>query len=146
MHVEALDPALISQARTTIARLELISHGGTANFGPQTGSGEALYPPGGIVRRDDKEPDQPHKSHLHYRRRLARCNTNHDLERLIEEAEETLRRWKHTPNAPKDSRAWKEQVAHDTRKPSVIAKDFGITRQYVWQIKRLYGTQERQAA
>lgn len=139
---QALDLTLIAQARTVIARIELVSHGRTANLGPTNGDGTPVYPPGGISRRDDREPDQPHKSHLYYRRRLHGCLTNHALLEVIQDAEKTLDAWKHTPAPPRDSTAWKAQVAADTRKPGVIAKDYGITRQYVWQIKKAHGQQD----
>lgn len=142
MDAAPLDLGLIAQARTIIARLELVSHGRTTNLGPTSGAGESVYPPGGISRRDDREPDQPHKSHLHYRVRLHRCDTDQDLFDLIQDATATLDAWQHTPAPPRDSTAWKALIAADTRKPGEIAKDYGITRQYVWQIKKLHGQQE----
>lgn len=141
MDAARLDLTLIAQARTVIARIEMVSHGRTVNLGPSGGNGEPLYPPGGISSKDDREPDQPHKSHLHYEARLRGCKTDRDLEQVIEDATATLSRWQHSPAPPRDSVAWKAQVAADTRKPGVIAKQYGITRQYVWQIKKMYGQQ-----
>lgn len=136
-----IDTATLAQARTLVARLELVSHGRAMDFSPTRGGDRSALPPGGIAGKDDREPDHPQRSHLHYRRRLAHCRSTEDVERLIGDLEATLRAWQHTPRPPVDSRAWKEQVAADTRKPGVIAKDYKITRQYVWQIKKLYGEQ-----
>lgn len=138
MDIEPLDPALIAQARTVIARLELVSHGGTANFGPQTGEGDPLYPPGGIARRDDREPDQPHKSHLHYRHRLGRCTTNQHLLELIADAAKTLDAWQHTPRPPSDSPAWQEQVGTAKGSIRAVAQTWGISASRVHQLRRRY--------
>lgn len=142
MDTGPLDLTLIAQARTVIARLELVSHGRTANLGPTNSDSAPAFPPGGIAGRDDREPDQPHKSHLHYNKQFLRCETNGDLLELIEDAQETLHDWQHSRRAPRDSRAWKALVAADTRRPGDIAEDYGISRQYVWQIKKMYGQQE----
>lgn len=135
---EPLTLGLIAQARTIIARLELVSHGRTATYGPTGGDGTPLYPPGGISRKDDREPDQPHKSHLHYRRRLAGCRTNEDVQAVIREAEDTLEAWKHTPAPPSDSPAWQEQVGKAKGSIREVAREWGLSASRVHQLRRRY--------
>lgn len=141
-----LDLALIAQARTVIARLELVSHGRTVNLGPSGGTGEPLFPPGGIAGRDDREPDQPHKSHLHYRRRLHGCRTDDDLRAVIDDAADTLAAWKKSAPPPENSVSWQEQIANDTRKAAVVAKHWNVKKEYVWMLRRKFGTNARHAA
>lgn len=137
-----IEMATLLEARTLLRRLELLSHGKTLKLEPTRGGEGGIYPPGGIAGKDDREPDHPHKSHVHYQRRLRGCRTGEDLKRVMREMEATLYAWHHAPNPPADSHAWKAKIAEDTRKPGVIARDYNISRQYVWQIKRMYGTQE----
>lgn len=133
-----LDITLIAQARTVIARLELVSHGRTANLGPTGGDGVPVFPPGGIAGRDDREPDQPHKSHLHYNKRFLRCHTNGDLLTLIEDAQATLDAWKHTPKPPLDSPAWQQQVGTAEGTIRHVAEEWGLSASRVHQLRRRY--------
>lgn len=127
-----------ARARTLVAQLEMVSHAPAMNLDSGAKSSEhpgGKRPPGGPCRKDDMEPGYAQKSHLYFRRWLSRCHTDGQFLALIAAAEEALDRWKRTPLAPKDSIAWRDQIVSDTRKASVIAKQYGITRQYVWQIK-----------
>jgi hypothetical protein len=129
------------RAHTMIARLELVSHGTVAKLGGAGGgSGDGpLFPPGGVVSKEDREEDHPHKSHLVFRRLLARCDTEPQFARLADDAEEVLRQWQHSARPPRDSQAWREQVGRAMGSIRDVAADWGISPTYAHQLRRQYG-------
>lgn len=141
-----IDPSTLARAKTLLLRLELVSHGGTQNLNPQGKAAErsALFPPGGIARKDDREdPETPlwrAYSHLHFKPRLANARTTEVVELLIGEMEDALRAWTHTGMPPRDSQAWKERIANEPGHVEDVARTWGVKKTYVWQLRRQFGT------
>ncbi len=50
----------------------------------------------------------------------------------------TLMAWRHPPTPRRDTEAWQRMVARDTRKAREVAAEWGISRQYVYQLRRRY--------
>lgn len=143
-----LDAQLVAQARTVIARLELVSHGKTASWSPSHGTEPPALPAGGISLLDDIEDDHPQKSHIYFARMLRRCRTNEHVERLIREAHIALDAWQRTPqtNDPDwGSFAWKKQIARDDRPLEVVARFYSIGKSTVSKYRALYRTENRAA-
>lgn len=135
-----IEMATLLEARTLLRRLELLSHGQTMKLAPTRGGSEgSIYPPGGIAGKDDREPDHPHKSHIHYRRRLGRCRTDEHVQAVIDDMALALYAWQHSAPPPADSAAWKEQVARDPGHVEDVAARWNIKKAYVWQLRRQFG-------
>ncbi|MDP2710814.1 MAG: hypothetical protein Q8O56_06310 [Solirubrobacteraceae bacterium] len=140
---EPSDP--VRRCRQLIAELELISQAPAMNLEPTRPGSDAKggnRPPGGIDRRDDREPDHPLKSHEHFRRRLHRCRSTADYEALAADAEAALHAWQHAPPPPKDSLAWKDLIAADHRPAKDVATAWDISASYVYQLRRRRQQQE----
>jgi hypothetical protein len=119
-----------NRARTAVARLELVAHGTVRNYdGDGRGGSEGFVPVGGISREEEH-------TFLHFIPRLRGARSERDFSRIADEAEQALRDFKVSKPAPRDSDAWKDKVAVDTRKASVVAAEYNITRQYVWLIRK----------
>lgn len=134
-----IDPSTLARARTLLAKLELISHGRAMSWERSRGGEGALFPPGGVNRDDDRDPESLIlRSHLHYRRRIAGATSEGTLLLVIGEMEQTLKRWTHTASPPMDSLAWRDRVASSEASIGAVktAEVFGITRQRVWQIAK----------
>lgn len=135
------------RAYTMVARLEMVSHGTTQSFNGSGGRGGdvvALFPPGGVVPKDDREDPQL-KSHVYFRRQLETCRTEDDYSALADEVESVLARWRRAARPPRDSNAWREAVATDTRRASVVAEEWGISKSYVHQLRQAH-RRKREAA
>jgi hypothetical protein len=115
------------EARTLLARLELLSHvpAVSTNESPVHGGGEPKggnRPRGGIDHRDDVSADAvdfPQKSHVYYRRRFMRCHTEGQFVALVKEMRKTLEAWAKTPEVKgglepeRGSFRWKRMIAND---------------------------------
>ena len=130
------------ECRQLLARLELISHTPAVSLDREGKTGGKPLggdrPPGGIDARDDFDLDYTLKSHVYYRRRYGRCRTDWQLTALAAEMAAVLEAWLHSPKPPRDSNAWREAVATDTRGLSAIAREYNLTRQQVYAIQQAY--------
>lgn len=137
-----------------IARLEVISHVPAVNLDPtppETTDGKGgARPRGGVDRKDDREPDFALKSADHYRRRLARANTERDIERARDAARQTLAAWTKAPpprEPERDSYYWRLQIVNDIRtgKRTVDAcrTHYSVSRATVYNYLKQYGEHHR---
>lgn len=151
---------LIREMRTLIAQLEMVSHAPTQQFDttpratnePKGGK----CPTGGDDPRDRQGKLSPEelndikqcntyhaKTVTHYRMKLARSYTEPALTLLVEDIEATLTAWRRTPlvagerPALRDPR-WKYWVANCDHTTADLVRWYGITRQYLHQIRRQY--------
>ena len=142
------DPdVLYHQARRIIAELELTSHGTTTNWesdgrggsdpDPRQATGHRHAPPGpGHRAIDDYEP-----AFLPLRRRLHHATTDHELRRIIADAQQELRHATMTaaPAIPeKGTIAWRRAIANDDRPPGVVAHTYDCSRQHVHRLRDQY--------
>jgi hypothetical protein len=144
------------ELRQVLAELELVSHVPAVNMDSSSrDAGEDIggkRPPGGIHRQDDREDsDNPERSHHHkqksaehFKRRLARARGNHQRRQILTEAREALKAWKVQPPPPKDlepersSSQWKRYVAESSESHQTLADRFGVSRQYIAEVRRKY--------
>ena len=137
-----IDPDALTRARTLLARLELVSHGGTQNLAPEPGRNAeqtAAFPPGGIARKDDREPDHPLKSHDHFKRRVRGAPDTETIDMLNREMEAALKAWTHSTPPPADSLAWRRQVGTEQGSVRDVAARWGISPSRVHQLRKQYG-------
>lgn len=85
-----------------IHRLEVISEvsAATMDSGPKDGSENDIggnRPSGGVDWKADREPEFLLKSVEHFKRRSARCHTDQDFDRAIDDAKAAIRANTHTP-------------------------------------------------
>lgn len=133
-----------------IARLEVMSHVPAVNQSPKAEVGGATTsdernpgghcPRGGLDRQDDKDRGSDVvKSADHYRRRLARCRTTHDVEQVLECARETLRTWTHTPAAGPEPKPGEPMfmrwLAAQTGSVETISRQAGVSRALVYKAR-----------
>lgn len=137
------------ECRTTIARLELVSHAPAKNWSPSFSSDEEKggnRPPGGIIAKDDNPPrgddDQPgqydQKSYIYFRKRLARCQTEQDYRDLARAAQKALDAWHKAKTPPFDSVPWQEKVAKAPGTVKEVAKDWNLSPSRVHQLRQQY--------
>lgn len=130
------------QCRQVILRLALISHAQTVTLEPSARSTEVSRtgnrPPGGIDRKDDREPDYRQKSADYFARRLSGCNTLKDVRLVLLDAERALDAWQKTPLSgdplPGDPFFKRWVVEHDAS-DSELARLTGVSRQYIHRIR-----------
>lgn len=146
------DPKLVADLRTTLARLELVSHTSAVNHGRTHGGEEpSRAPTGGDVEHPGKmEPDEkeafPESIYVrtldHYRWRVAHCKDLDELEAIRVEADETLGKWRRQelPAEPAlSSPQWKRWAAESTLSVEEIARRSSVSRKYVYEIRAKYG-------
>lgn len=123
------------RARTLLAQLEMVSHGTTQSFGGDGRGGDKvrLLPPGGVAFKDDRE-DPNIKSHVYYRRRLDRCQTEQEYGNLADDIETTLKAWRVAARPPRDSSAWREKVGKTEGSVREVARVWGISPSYAHQL------------
>lgn len=147
--------AAVREARTLLARLELVSHGRTANLSAEPGrsaESTALFPPGGVVRADDREPDHPLRSHEHFRPRLAGARSVRVVRLLISEMEAALVAWQRSPAPPADSEAWRERLGRlaasctERGERARLARHWNVSSQRLYQLEQDYKRSLKEAA
>ena len=146
-----IEPKLLSELRTVLARLELVSHVPAFNYESSGGrdAGESIggkRPPGGIQRADDREPDYPQKSVEHFKRRVGGARSNRALELILADARKALEAAQRQPAATSEPKfgeqGWKRFVAESPEKASDLARKFGCKRSYIEKVRRLYRDEE----
>jgi hypothetical protein len=129
------------RARTAVARLELVSHGGTTNWKgtPSRNADRANGPSGGLNEKLDREVD-----YVEFAKALRGCRTNESFARLAEEAERALWAWTHQP--PQDAPAWADVDARNQylmEHPDVplrtLAKVLGVSHVMILKQRRALG-------
>jgi hypothetical protein len=145
-----------------LAELDLVSHVPAAQSieGGRSAEGDigGNRPPGGVDRKEDRQPSDPKRnadkperllrSADHFMRRIAKARSEHTLGLILEDAEASLDAWKRQPapdksNEPKyGTPQWKRYIAESAEKPNVLAKRFGVTRQYIEKVRREYAPPE----
>ena len=121
--------AIESEMRQLLLELEMLAEGRTQTFdGRVTGS-------------NDKSPilrmvERPAHERLAEEWLLA--GTDCEREAVVRAAREALRSARFSPPPPRDSEPWQELVGKDLRPPSVVAREWGITRQYAWQLQQRF--------
>jgi hypothetical protein len=143
-----IDPKLITELRTVLARLELVSHVSAVNY--ESSGRDACEsiggkcPPGGIRRADDKEHDYPQKSVEHFRRRIVRATSSRVLEAILTDARRALEAARRQPAPDKKTEpkvgdpGWKRYVAESDEKANELAARFGYSRAYIEEVRRKY--------
>lgn len=126
-------------ARTLVAKMELMSHGTVQAWdhlphGTEEPGG--AKPPGGPHGADDREPDFTLRSHVYFRRKLSRCTTASQFSALAAEALGAIDAWMHTPQPPKESKPWQEQVGAAGGSVREVAREWGISHQRVHQLRQ----------
>jgi hypothetical protein len=133
------------RARTAVARLELVSHGGTSSW-DSSGSASAErphWPGGGVAKRDDREEDFPQRSHLAFRGRLDRCRTDDDWLILAKDAEAAHLAWQVTPAPSGGIPPWNDVAVRNAfivENPQLgaraLAKHWGVTHPAILKIRK----------
>lgn len=134
--------SLEHEMRRVLLALELVSQGTTQAWDSEGGHAPpSSRPPAGVnwAGRKDDGDDRPA---LRYARAWARCATDTAREQLLADAIEYLaacRRARRPASDPQlDTIYWREDVANDPRPAGEVARINGITRQYVYKLRRLY--------
>lgn len=135
--------AAARRARTLILQLELMPHGTVAQPEGRSsrGDGGAKGPPGGILRRDDREQAFAQKSHEHFRRRYSECRSAGEFHALGDEVAAALDAWQRPPRprTPETGTlAWKRMVADSDEPVERLVRLHGISRATVYKYRRLY--------
>lgn len=109
----------------------------------QSKSGDTSIPRGDIDRMGDRTPEYRQKSHMYFVLRVPRLETFSQLAALLREAEDAIEAWERTPmvagqRPAKDDPRWKQWVASSSLNGGEIARLYGVTRQYVHQIRKGY--------
>lgn len=123
---------MLSRLRDALRGLYLVSQGTTQNFEARiTGTKDHAGPAG------DSKPE--------YDRYVERYRREGLSLELVEEAEETLANWKRQPEPTgreyeRDTLAWKRRIATDERPASEVARVNWVSRQTVYNYRKLYAT------
>lgn len=117
------------EMRQVLLDLEMLGEGRTQTFdGRVTGSNDRSP----ILRLSERP------AHEHFARQWSLARTDREREKVVEAAREALRSARFAPPPPRDSEPWQELVGKDPRPPAVVAREWGITRQYAWQLQQRY--------
>lgn len=149
---------LILEIRRIVLRIGLVSHAGAAQLGRSSkGTDDDIggrRPSGGIEKHDEycrgcKDCDGTFalKSAEHFQRKLQRCNTAFQLQRLRDEAQAAWEAWSHTP-APKPADLdpirdrgtfyWKCAIADDDRPLETVKTFYMVSRATVYRYRAKY--------
>ena len=155
---ELLGHKKVRELRQVLTDLSLVSHvsgapidssGGGSGPGDKSGA----RPPGEVDWKGDKEPDFRQKSHVHFVRRLSALSRGlHKLsderaelilDEILKDAKDALHAWQKSPvpagtDPSPGTRAWKIQIANDTRSSRVVAGHFGISHVSVIRYREQY--------
>lgn len=113
-------------------------------------TGDTTIPRGGIDWKGDRTPEYRQKSADHFVRRLKRLHDDprrtHDvdeLQPLLKDAREALEAWRKTPLVAGERPAladprWKYWAANCDHTTADLVRWYGITRQYLHQVRRGY--------
>jgi hypothetical protein len=138
-----------SELRQVLVELELCSHVSAVNLDPSSrDAGEDIggkRPPGGIDRREDRQPREADQRILrsadHFRRQLLRGRPAHYV---LEEARAALAAHRRPPK-PKDKEHpmpgdfnWKRWVVESSLSAGEIGHKCGVSAQYVRRIRARY--------
>jgi hypothetical protein len=133
--------------RVAIARITLLSQVPAATLERSSRSTDdeigGRRPKGGIIAKDDFEPEFALKSSEYFVRRLRRCHTERAITELLTEALATLEAWQRAP-IPKGqepeygSPQWKRYIAESTEDAGALATRFHCTRRYINLIRQAY--------
>lgn len=147
------DAQLLRAIRNALAELELISHAPTATWDKTSrdasGHSGGNRPPGSdheprpqdLAERLDWYESYHHKTVTYFRHALSKPNADHLT--ILEEIQVTVSAWKRRPikqNAPMsmaDSH-WKLWVATSNQDAGTLARQFGCTRQVIYNIHHRY--------
>jgi len=146
-----------SDLMQVLARLELVSHGTTQSFDPQPVTTEGddqggHKPRGGATddrarRWEDGAPADMVmlRSADHFRRRLAGCVTEGDLQRVLRDALVALESYRRAPVPGRDEQPpwddvsrWKRWAWHSKLHGAELARRSGVSRQAVYKRMRGY--------
>lgn len=138
-----------------IARLRTISHVNAIDYEGRSQTSETSEsiggkrPPGGIDRRDDREPDFRLKSADHFATRAAGCRSISDYRSVLIDAQLALKAWTHPPeqtNPEWGSLAWRRQIVRDVesgrRTFDKALQFYSISRATLYRYLAAYGTEE----
>jgi hypothetical protein len=130
-------PTEKARAHDLVARLSTCSQGTIRNYAPQPGHGDLpLFPASGYDRRDDREADFALKSHGHFVARLKGCRVEKDYKAVADDAQRALDAYRRTAKPPKDSEAWREQVGRQGGRVVDVAREWGVSPSYVYQLRQ----------
>jgi hypothetical protein len=143
------------ELRQVLAELELVSQVPAVNLESSGGdAGEDVggkRPPGGLIGKDDRQDEYPQKSVEHFRRRIARARDERVLALILDDARQALVAARRAPAPTKEmepkrsSPQWKRYVAESEEPSSVLARRFGVSGQYIREVRRKYRDQEEAA-
>ena len=140
--------------RKVVLRLTVVSHVAAAGLGRVTPSSDedigGKCPGGGIDRFGDFQVDYRQKTAEHFQRRLwamvdaAKLFSAPDIEALAVEAHDAVEAWCKTPMPSGERPAmadprWKYWAANCGHSTSDLVRWYGISRQYVHQVRKAYG-------
>lgn len=141
-------PVIATEIRQVLAELEMVSQVSAAATGSSSrDESESIggrRPPGGIIRKDDRQDTFPQKSVDHFRRRLAHARTDRHLQAILEDAQTALVAWKRQPpEQPGDepqygTPGWKRWVGECDLSHGEIARKYNLSRAYVRKIRDQY--------
>jgi hypothetical protein len=100
-------------------------------------------PKGGIIAKDDFEPDFALRSAEYFRRRLMRNSSPRAVTVLLAQARATLEAWRRMP-VPKGQPPalgdpqWKRWVAESDLDTGELARKFSVSRQYIQRVRKAY--------
>ena len=136
-----------AELQAIVYRIALKSHVGAASMDRVAKSTDDAIggrrPSGGIVRKDDREPEFALKSAEYFAAKSKLCRTDDAISALLSEARKTLDAWERTPipdgQEPEfGSPQWKRWVAESPLPHIEIARKFNVSRQYVFKIRQGY--------
>jgi hypothetical protein len=141
------------QMRQVLVQLEMCSHVSAAQPGSSArDASEGIggkRPPGGIDRKEDREPFEDDKRGLrsadYFRRRLARAHSQKTLQTILTEAEASLEAWRKQPPPGIEpefgTSQWKRWIGESTEGYGALAARFNVDKSYIQQLKKQYRTE-----
>jgi hypothetical protein len=115
-------------APTLLARMSLLSYGGTQHFGGRGGESGRIGPPGESAPMADR-----------WARRFAAASSGSALAALVEEAQAELNAWVVRPLAPDTTETWEELAER------IVRDGWGVTAQECAVAMRCTPTMVRRA-